>query len=294
MSRRGWLLFGAMCLIWGLPYLLIRVAVRELSPASLVFARTALAAVVLVPLALRRSMWAEFRRSMGWIAIFAIIEMGIPWLLMSRAEQHLTSSVTGLMVAAVPLVAVVAYRWSGAHEPLTARRVVGLVLGTIGVAILVGVDLTGTTVLPVLEMLVVVVGYAVGPLLLATKLVERPGLAVNAGAIGLVALLYAPVGIAQFPHHLHAETIWAVIVLGLVCTALAFMTFFELIKEIGPARSTVVTYVNPAVAVLLGVALLGEPITAGIVVGFPLILAGSILASTRSATELRAELPAER
>ncbi len=281
MSRKGLVLFVAMCIIWGIPYLLIRVAVRQLDPTTLVFARCGLAALVLVPVAALRGELLPVLRRWPWVVAFGAVEMGVPWLLMSRAEQHLTSSMTALLVAAVPICGVVLYRGTHHEERLTAARLAGLLLGTAGVAVLVGVNVANAAVLPVVEMLVVVVGYTLGPLIIASKLGDLGGVGVSAVATAVVGLAYAPLGLTALPTHLRAETLWSVATLGLVCTAVAFVTFFALIVEIGPARSTVVTYVNPAVAVVLGVSLLGEPITVGMVVGFPMILVGSVLATRK-------------
>lgn len=282
MSRKGAVLFAAMCVIWSIPYLLIRVAVRELDPTTVIVGRTAIATAILLPLALLRGQRSAILANWRWIAAFAAIEIGLPWFLMNRAEQHLTSSVTAILVALVPLVTVVLYRFSAAHEPLTWRRSVGLILGAIGVVVLVGLDLSRLSIGALLEMVVVAVCYATGPLIMSTKLAHVPHGAVPAGAFALVTLAYAVPGIAALPHHVHATVVWAVVVLGVVCSALAFMVFFPLVEEIGPARSTVVTYLNPAIAVVLGVTFLHEPITAGLVLGFPIILGGSVLASTRT------------
>ena len=280
MTRRGWVLFVAMGVIWGLPYLFIRVAVRELSPASLVLARTAPAALLLAPFVLgRRQRGVPLRGHWRWIVLFAVVEVAAPWYFLSAAEQHLASSTAGLLIAAVPLVAALLYRYAGHTERLTGRRLVGLVVGFAGVAALVGIDVGGSDHRALAAMVVPIVGYALGPLIVSRRLADLPSLAVVAAALGLTALLYAPTGIAEWPSHLRAEVIASVVVLAVVCTALGFVVFFALIAEVGPARATIVTYLNPAVAVLLGVVVLGEPLTAGMLVGFPLIIIGSAVAT---------------
>jgi len=280
MSRRGWLLFIAMSVIWGTPYLLIRVAVRDLSPATLVFARTLPAALLLIPLALRRGHLRPLLRRWGWVVVYTVVEIALPWLFLSRAEEHLTSSVAGLLVATVPLVAVLLYRVvSPSSERITRRRLVGLFVGFAGVGALVGIDLRGTDLTAVAEMAVPAVGYALGPLIISRRLSDLPSLGVVSASVALTALAYAPAALARPPAHVSLEVIGAVAGLAFVCTALAFLLFFALIAEIGPARSTVITYLNPAVAVLLGVVLLGEHFTTGVAVGFPLILVGSYLAT---------------
>jgi drug/metabolite transporter (DMT)-like permease len=281
VTRRGWLLFIALCVIWGIPYLLIKVAVREISPASLVFLRTAIGALVLLPvMVVSRSNLRALLPRWRPIVLFTVVELAIPWLLLSDAERRLTSSLAGLLVASVPLVGVVLARMSGVPEPLGGRRLAGLWVGLAGVVALLGLDVRGGDLRAVGEMVLVVIGYAVGPMVVSRRLTDVPTLDVVALSLALGALGYAPFGIAQLPAALpRPEVIAAVIVLGVVCTALAFVLFFRLIAEVGPVRATVVAYVNPAVAVAAGVAVLGEPLTVGTAVGFVLILAGSWLAT---------------
>ena len=278
VTRRGWFLFLAMSVIWGCPYLLIRIAVREVSPATLIFLRTAPAALVLLPLALHRRALVGLLARWRWLVAFTLAELAVPWFFVGRAEIHLTSSVTGLLIASVPLVGAVLYRVLG-FDHFSRRRILGLLIGFAGVAALVGVDLRGAEVGPVLEVLVPAVGYAIGPLIISRKLDDLEGIGVITAAMAIASVLYAPYALTHLPSHVSPEVVASVIGLALVCTALAFVLFFELIVEVGPARSTVITYVNPAVAILLGVVVLGEPLTWGIVLGFPLILLGSWLAT---------------
>ncbi|MGN6473790.1 MAG: DMT family transporter, partial [Mycobacteriales bacterium] len=285
MTRRGWVLFVAMCFIWGVPYLLIRVAVRDLSPADLVFARTAIGALLLVPVAAWRGVLGGLRNHWRWVVAYTAVELTIPWLLLSRAEEHLTSSFAGLLVAAVPLVGIGITRLLGLAEEMTARRWLGLLVGIAGVASLVGLQVGKVDMAAVAEIAVVAVGYALGPLILTHRLTEAPGLAVVAASLGLTAVVYAPFAIIRPPHHLSAEVTWSVIGLAVVCTALAFIVFFWLIAEVGPTRATVITYVNPAVAIALGVSVLGEHLTAGMIIGFPLVLVGSYFATARKLGE---------
>jgi drug/metabolite transporter (DMT)-like permease len=280
MSRRGWLLFVVMSIIWGTPYLLIRVAVRELSPPDLVFARTLPAAVLLLPLAARRGYLRPLLREWRWIAAYTLAEIALPWLFLSQAELHLTSSTAGLLIATVPLIAVVIYRIvSPTTEHITRRRLLGLIVGFAGVGALVGIDFRGTNLAAVAEVAVPAIGYSIGPLIVSRRLSDLPSLGVVSASVALTAVGYAPVALTHRPAHISFEVLAAVAGLAFLCTAVAFLLFFELIAEIGPSRTTVITYVNPAVAVLLGVALLGEHFTAGIAVGFPLILVGSVLAT---------------
>ena len=282
MTRRSWWLFWAMCVIWGVPYLLIRVAVRDVSPATLVFARTAIGGLVLLPIALRNGGFGAVLRRWRPLGAFIVVELAIPWLLLSEAETRLSSSLCGLLVAAVPLVGVLVAKAMGERDRIEPMRVLGLLMGIGGVAALVGLDLSQLDLGAVLEIGVVVVGYALGPAIQARYLSDLANIPVIAASLLIVAVVYLPFAIAQRPHHLSAQSAAAIIGLGLICTALAFVVFFALITEIGAARAVVVTYVNPAVAVALGIGLLGEQVTVGMLVGFPLILAGSVLAARRT------------
>ena len=281
MSRRGLVLFASMCVIWGIPYLLIRVAVRDLSPAFLVFARTGLAALLLLPLAARRGQLRVLLPFWRPLVLFAVIEIAVPWLLLSRAEQRLSSSLTGLMIAAVPLVGAAITAAIGSSDRLDGRNWRGLLIGLLGVAALVGLDFGREGVVPLLEIFVVVVGYAIGPMILSRRLSHLPSLGIMAASLTLTALVYAPVAAVQVPRHVSSDVVLSVIGLAVVCTALAFLLFFDLIAEVGPVRATVITYVNPAVAAVLGVTLLNERFTAGMAVGFALVLSGSVLATRR-------------
>ena len=282
MSRKGWLLFAALCIIWGIPYLLIRVAVREVSPATLVFLRTAPAALLLLPLSVRRGQLRPLLRRWHWVLAYTVAELGVPWLLLSRAEQHLSSSLSGLLIAAVPLLGAVLYRFSSAHEPLGARRLAGLFIGFAGVAALVGIDVGQVDMTSIAEVAVVVLGYTLGPFIISRRLADLPSMAVITASLIITAVAYAPVALTHLPSRMSWDVAASVAGLAVACTAVAFVLFFELIREVGPARSTVITYINPAVAVLLGVTVLGEPFTVGMAVGLPLVLAGMVLATSTS------------
>jgi len=289
VSRRGWLLFLAMSLIWGIPYLLIRVAVREFSPPTLVFARTLPAALLLLPVAHFRGALRPVLARWRWILLFAVVELAVPWFMLSRAEQHLPSSTAGLLIASVPLMASLIYRFSPHADRLDRRRLVGLIIGFAGVAALVGIDVGGSDLLALGEMAVVALGYSLGPLLISLRLSDLPSLGVVSVAMTVTACAYAPFALTRLPHHMTLEVAAAVLTLAVVCAAVAFIVFFALIAEVGPSRSTVITYVNPAVAVLLGVLVLGEHFTVGIAVGFPLILLGSVIATAREAPVVAAQ-----
>jgi drug/metabolite transporter (DMT)-like permease len=280
VSRRGWALFAAMCVIWGIPYLLIRVAVRDVSPGTLVFFRTAIGGAVLLPIAVRAGGFRPVLRRWKPLVAFAALEIAIPWLLLGNAEQHLPSSLTGLLIAAVPLVGVVAGRLTGTGDHVDARRWAGLLLGLLGVGVLVGLDLGSLSGLALVEVGLTAIGYATAPIIMARQLSDLPRFPVVSAALLLSAVAWAPYGLTHWPRQVAATGIVSIVVLGLVCTALAFVLFFALIAEIGPGRATVITYVNPAIAVALGLLLLNEQFTAGMGIGFPLILVGSVLAAT--------------
>jgi drug/metabolite transporter (DMT)-like permease len=290
-------LFAAMGVLWGIPYLLIKVAVEDFSPAALVFCRTGIGAVLLVPVALaRHQLWPVFARWRALLA-FTVAELAIPWVLLSQAEKKLPSSVSGLLVAAVPLVGAL-LAWivgrRGHDDVLGARGLLGLFVGFIGVAVLVGFDLSGADGPSAALVGVVVIGYALGPLIQHRALSDLPALGVVAASLSICTLVYAPFALTELPATVPpARVVAAVVVLGVVCTAAAFIVFFALIAEAGPVRATVVTYVNPAVALVLGVAFLHEHFGLATAAGFVLILGGSVLSATRNAVRLPVEPRAE-
>ncbi len=283
VSRRGWVLFGLMSVIWGVPYLLIKVADDGgVSVPVLVFARVAIGAAVLLPLAIRRGQIRVLAGRWRWLAVFAVVEIMLPWALLSDAERHLSSSLTGLLIAVVPIIGLVLAKLTGGPERLTAARWAGLLAGLAGVALLAGPHLEGGGAWPITEVMLVALCYATGPLIANRKLGDLPGLGMTAVCLAATALVYAVPAALTWPSRMPSAAVLASLAgLGVLCTALAFVLFFQLIAEVGPARATVITYVNPAVAVALGVSVLGEPLTPAIVAAFVLILSGSVLA-TRS------------
>ncbi len=283
MSRRAALLFVGLSIAWGIPYLLIKVAVAELTPLTLVFARTALAALLLLPVALVRGWVRPVLHRWPRLLVFTVVEITVPWLLLSRAEQHLSSSLTGLLVAAVPLLGVGVAMATRQHEALGRRGALGLAVGIAGVALLVGVDVRGSQWSAVGEMAVVVVGYAIGAALLARWFSDLPGPGVVAVSLTAAALGYLPFALPGLPSQLPSVRVSvAVVLLAVVCTAAAFLLLVGLVAEIGPVRATTITYVNPAVAVAAGALLLGEPVTGWTLAGFVAVIIGSVLASRRS------------
>lgn len=282
MSRRGWVLFAAMSVIWGIPYLLIKIAVTGVPVPVLVLARTGISAALLLPLAARRHQLGPLRPHWRWLAAFAAVEIIAPWLLLSDAELRLSSSMSGLLVASVPIIVVVLARLTGGTERLSGVRWAGLLTGLAGVALLVGPGAAGGDSWAITEVLLVAVCYAIGPLIAARKLGDLPPLGMTAVCQGFAAAVYAPLAALTWPGSWPSARVLAALAgLAIICTAVAFMLFFRLIAEVGPARASVITYVNPAVAVILGVSVLGERLTPAMAGAFALIIAGSVLA-TRS------------
>ncbi|MFT4165863.1 MAG: DMT family transporter [Microlunatus sp.] len=295
MTRRGWLLFGTLSLFWGIPYMLIRVAVSEFDPVVVAFERTTIGGLVLLPFALRARALRPLLKHWRWLLIYTVIEIIGPWVLLGHVETRLNSSTTGLLVAMVPIVAAIIVTVTG-HDRLGARRITGLAIGFIGVALLVGLDIRADDLIAILQILVVVVGYAIGPIIIAQKLNALPAIGVVTASLVIASVVYAPFAIVLRPSTASPAAIGSVLLLAVVCTAAAFMVMFALIAEAGPARMTLITYVNPAVAILLGALVLNEPITTGLLIGFPLIILGSILGTWRNAPppELSAVVSSQR
>jgi drug/metabolite transporter (DMT)-like permease len=218
------------------------------------------------------------------LLLFTLLEMAGPWVLIAYAEGTLSSSLTGLLVAGVPFVAALAARLAGEEERLTPTRILGMALGVVGIAVLLGLDLNGAGLLPLVAIGLVLVGYATGPLVVSRALPDVSGVAASSIALLVTAVVYAPFALPQLNRvgDVSVPAWLSLLALGVVCTALALALFFALIREAGPQRALVITFVNPAVAVLLGVLLLGEPFTLGIALGLPLVLVGCVLATRRS------------
>ncbi|SDQ89604.1 DMT family transporter [Quadrisphaera sp. DSM 44207] len=294
MSRRGWALFAVMAVVWGTPYLLIRVAVTELEPVVLVAVRAGLAALLLAPLAVRPGALRAVLRSWRPVLAYTVLEVTGPWLLLSHAEEELPSALTGLLVAAVPLVAAVATRLVGGDDRLTAGRALGLGVGLAGVAVLLGLDVRGAQVGAAVEVGLVALGYGTAPLVVSRSLRDVPPLAVITASLVITAVVYAPFAAASLPARWPSgQVVTSVVLLTVVCTAAAFVVFFALIAEVGPNRALVITFLNPVVALALGIALLDERFTPGMAIGFPLVLLGCWLATRRPAAPGDPAAPAD-
>ena len=284
MTRRGLILFAALGIAWGIPYLFIKVAVDELAPAMVVLARAGLAAVLLLPLALIRRELAPVLRRWKPIAVYTLVEIVIPWYFLSSAETRIPSSTAGLLISAVPLAGVGVGFLLGRPAKLSRINWLGIGFGMLGVAALVGFEVGGSDLIAVAEIAVVVLGYALGPAILAKWVPELPGVGVTAVSLGAAALVYVPIVAfsGAFPTRWpSAEVIVAIVVLAVVCSALAFVLMVALVGEIGPVRMSAITYVNPAVAILAGALFLSEQITVWTIVGFALVLSGSYLVTRR-------------
>jgi drug/metabolite transporter (DMT)-like permease len=281
-----------MAVIWGVPYLLIKVAVEDLSPVLVVFGRCVIGAALLLPWTITRGHLRPALRQWRWLLAFTLLEMTGPWLLLGYAEQTLSSSLTGLLVAAVPFVAAIAGRLLG-EERLTPVRLAGMGLGVVGIAVLLGLDVGGAELVPLVAVGLTVIGYGTAPMIVSRKLADVPGVAASSLALLLTAIVYAPFALTRLDQVSAASgsALLSVAVLGLVCTAVALSLFFALIHEVGPQRALVITFLNPAVAVVLGVLLLDEPFTLGLAIGLPLVVAGCALATRRNAPRA-AEAPA--
>lgn len=282
MGFRGWLLFIAMSVVWGIPYLMIKLAVEGVSVPVLVFARTAVGAAVLLPLALSSAIPAMIRAHWKALLGFSFFEIIAAWFLLSDAERHLTSSMTGLLIAASPIIAAVLDRFTGGERRLGVRRITGLGVGLAGVAVLAGPNLAGGAAWPMAEVLLVATCYAIAPLIAARHLSDVPTLPMTAACLGFAALVYAAPATATWPREMPStRVLLALAGLAIICTALGFVVFFALIREVGGPRAMVFTYVNPAVALLGGVLVLKEVLTVWNVAALALILAGCILATHR-------------
>jgi drug/metabolite transporter (DMT)-like permease len=283
MSRRAWVAFAAVSVIWGIPYLFIRIAVRDgITPPVLAWTRVTVAAAILLGLAWRAGTLGTLRGRWRWLLAYAVAEVSIPFPLIAAGEQHVSSSLAAIVISTVPLVgALLALRFDHSERP-SPSRAVGLLIGFCGVVVLVGLDVAGSEdeLLGTAAILVAAIGYAIGPMLIKHRLGDLDSRATIGASLALASLILAPAAVLDPPHAVpSAGAIGAVAVLGIVCTAVAFVIFTILIREAGTSRATVITYINPVVAVALGVTLLGERPGAGAVAGLLLILAGSWLST---------------
>ena len=287
MSRRGLFLFILVGFLWGVPYLFIKVAVdpdNGFTPAILVCLRTAIGAAILVPIAFKRGQLGGALRGAKFVFFYALLEMIGPWILIGTAEQKISSGLAGLLVASVPIWATIFASMGGDKSVWHHKRLFGIIVGFIGLVAVVGIEsITGSAdPISIFMVLIAAVGYSYAVMMVQRALPEVSGIAINAVAMAMTALFYLPWAIAQWPTHaISAGAIRAVIGLGVLSTGAAFVAFFTLASIIGVARGSLVTYLNTACAVLLGVIILNEPLTIGIILGLPLVLIGSYFASRK-------------
>ena len=295
MSRRAIILFAALGVAWGIPYLLIKVAVGELDPAVVVISRSALGALLLLPLAFARGQVLPVLRRWRPLLIYSVVEIVLPWFFLSSAEQRLPSSTAGLLLAAIPLVGVAVAIFFGRPARLSPGNWLGILFGMLGVAALVGFDVAGSDLVGVAQLAVVVVGYAIGPAILSRWMSDLPGVGVVALSLAITAIIYLPiVPIAGgWPREWPSlPVILSIVTLAAVCSAAAFLLMFALVAEVGPMRATTITYLNPAVAIVAGVLVLGERVTVWTVVGFVLVLGGAFLVTRRRGSQAPPPPPA--
>ena len=288
MSRKGLLLFLIAGTAWGMPYLFIRIAVEDFSTWTIVFTRVVIGAAVLVPIAIYRKALVPALKAWKYVLAYAALEMIGPWFLITEAERVINSGLAGLLVATVPFFGLLIGIFYQKDKTLKhPKTLAGLAIGFAGIILLVGIDaIAGHVSLPHVFMIILAaIGYAVAPVIVATKIPNVSGVAVNGLAMAIVAVVYAIPAIFSLPSEIAAappvESWLSLLGLGVICSAIAFVAFFRLVREIGSARATLVTYMNMAVAVLLGIILLSEPITPGILIGMPLVLIGSVLATRK-------------
>jgi drug/metabolite transporter (DMT)-like permease len=284
MTARAWLLFAAVSVVWGVPYFFIKVAVEAgVPPAFVAWSRVALGAAVLLPLAWRRGALGGLAGRWRAVVAYTACEVAVPFLLIAAGEQHIASSLTAILIASMPLmVALLSVRLSPDDRP-TGLRLVGLVVGFGGVVALLGIDVAGRPgeLLGAVLVLVATLGYATAPIIVNRRLADLDPLGPIAASLALATVLLVPAVLASPPGAVPpGDALAALAVLGVACTALGLVLFFRLIVEAGPSRASVITYVNPLVAVVLGVLVLDERVGALSVVGLLAILGGSWL-STR-------------
>jgi drug/metabolite transporter (DMT)-like permease len=287
MSRRGWLLFILVGFLWGVPYLFIKIAVdpdNGFSPAAVVCLRTAIGAAILIPLAIRQGQLGAAIRGIKYVAPYALLEMIGPWILIGTAEQKISSGLAGLLIASVPIWATIFASMRGDKTVWHHMRLLGIVVGFIGLISVVGFEsIKGSSdPLSIAMVLVAAIGYSYAVMMVQEGLPHVSGIAINAVAMAITALFYLPLTIIQWPtHEISSSAINAIIGLGVLSTGAAFVAFFALAAIIGVARGSLVTYLNTAFAVVLGVIILDEPFTTGMAIGLPLVLIGSYFASRK-------------
>ena len=287
MTRKHLGQFILVGFLWGVPYLFMRVAVREWDPSVVVFGRVVIGAAILFPIAIRRGVVKETLRGFKWILAYALFEMCGPWYLITHAETKINSGLAGLLVATVPIWSTIYSSLAGDKTVWQAKRLLGIVVGFIGLVLIVGIEtISGAAdAFSVFQTVLAAILYSTAMAIILKGMPNGDGVAINAIAMTITAIIFAPAALNNLPEQMPSFNATASLIgLGVLSTGLAFMIYFGLIKVIGQARGSLVTYLNTAFAVVLGVVILGEPLTIGIITGLPLVLLGSYFASRKSVT----------
>ena len=291
MTRKSLFHFILVGILWGIPYLLMKVAVADFPPAAVVAGRTLIGAMILIPIALYRKSFKGAVLGFKFVALYALLEMIGPWILITTAEQKIDSGLAAILVSTVPIFATIITSLRGDHSVWQFKRVFGIVIGFIGLIAVVGIEsLFGNSDPKSIAMVVLAaLGYAYAVIMVTSNLPLVDGIAINGLAMAITTIFWTPFAIVQWPSQISLNSLLSLLALGVFSTALAFIYFFRLMEEIGPARGSLVTYLNTAVAVILGVIILREPLTVGILVGLPFVLIGSYLASRKKESTLFAK-----
>ena len=291
MSRKSLFYFLLVGFLWGIPYLLMAVAVEEIPPSAIVAGRTLIGAAILIPVALYRKTFKGAVLGFKFVAFYALLEMIGPWILISTAQKKIDSGLAGLLISTVPIFAAIITSLRGDHTVWQFKRMFGIVVGFIGLIAVVGLESFSGNSHPasIAMMILAAMGYSYAIIMVTTNLPLVDGIAINGLAMAITSIFWAPLAIAQWPSQVTFKPALSLIALGVLCTALAFLVFFKLLAEIGPARGSLVTYLNTSVAVVLGVIVLNEPITIGLIIGLPLVLIGSYLASKKTQSDIVAK-----
>jgi drug/metabolite transporter (DMT)-like permease len=295
VDRRNWILLFALAALWGASYLFIKIGLDDLSPAAVVFTRTALAALVLLPFAVRSGGMAPLWRRAPWLVALGAVQVAGPFLLISAGERHIASSLAGILVASAPIFTAILAIWLDHSERLSTPGVVGVAIGLVGVALLLGVDLGGSSAALLGGLMVVLasVGYAIGGFALKRWFTGYQPLALVAGTMSASALMTLPLMLIDLPDHVGTDTVGAMCALGLGGTGIAFVIYYTLNREIGPTRTSLVAYIAPVFALVYGVTLLDEAFSITTALGIVLIVGGSWLAA-KAPARAPVEAPAAR
>ena len=287
MTRKHLGQFIFVGFLWGVPYLFMRVAVREFDPSVVVFGRVIIGAAILFPIAISRGVMKQTMRGFKWIVAYALFEMCGPWYLITHAETKINSGLAGLLVATVPIWSTIYSSMAGDKTVWHAKRLMGIVIGFIGLVLIVGIEtISGSAdAYSVFQVVLAAILYSTAMAIILKGMPHGDGVAINAVAMAMTAIIFAPSALTNLPDSMPSFNATASLIgLGVLSTGWAFMIYFSLVKEIGQARGSMVTYLNTAFAVVLGVAILGEPLTVGIITGLPLVLIGSYFASRKPVT----------